>query len=129
MAAKSHLEFQKVAAPVAASPETTGGAGGITKTVEEQAPVQVPVDGPARPGDLLVIQVQGLAQVRVSVGAGPIKPGDLLTSGPGGLAQRAEPRLALDGTTLEYTAGTILGKALEAWEGGDGLIWVLIDLR
>jgi hypothetical protein len=101
--------------------------GALRLLGEGETPMQAPVDGPAQPGDLVVIQVQGLAQVRVS--AGPVRLGDLLTAGPEGLAQRAEARLALEGVTLEYSAGTILGKALEAWEGGDGLIWVLVDLR
>jgi hypothetical protein len=129
MVVKQRMEIQEGDPPK--NPETgePGDKASVTKIITEQVPVQVPVNGPAQPGDMLVIQVQGLAQVRVSAEAGPIRPGDLLTAGPQGVAQRAEPGLALDGVTLQYPAGIILGKALEAWDGGDGLIWILVDLR
>ena len=118
--------------PVKPSPsqeEELVGTTWVEELGETQTPVVVTLAGPAGPGDLVILQMQGLAQVRVSASAGVIHVGDLLTAGPGGLAQRAEPSLALDGNGEAYLAGTILGKALEAWEGGEGLIWVLIDLR
>jgi len=129
MALKTRTEFQEVEQSVEAGPQTTGGTQYVARTVEEQVHVLIPVDGPAQPGDLLAVQVQGLAQVRVSREAGSIQPGDLLATGPAGLVLRAEPFLTTDGKTYMYPAGTIIGKALEPWNGGDGLIWILIDLR
>jgi len=126
---KSRVVYHETEASTESDPGNSGGKGWTEEVIEEQVPMQVSASGPVQPGDMMFIQVQGMAQVRVSAGSGAIRPGDLLSVSPQGIAQRAEPTLALDGVTLQYTAGTILGKALEASNGGDGLIWVFMDLR
>ena len=62
----------------------------------------------------------GRVRVNVTAESGPIKPGDLLTTSPRkGYAMKA----------LEHKPGTILGKALEALEEGEGKIMVLVTLQ
>ncbi|MCE7988441.1 MAG: hypothetical protein DYG89_45365 [Caldilinea sp. CFX5] len=59
---------------------------------------------------------------------GPIQPGDLLTTASIlGHAMKATP-VNLAGIAL-YRPGTIIGKALEPWNGGVGVIQVLIVLQ
>ena len=60
------------------------------------------------------------AVIKVDAGYGSIQPGDLLVTSPTpGHAMRA----------LEYSPGTIVGKALEPLETGVGAIRVLVMLR
>ena len=86
------------------------------------------VDGPVAPGGAMVLMVQGLVQMKVNASAGAIEPGDLLTAGDGGFARKAQP-VTIEGQASLYQAGTLVGKALEPWAEGQGLIWVLVDLR
>jgi|GEM_PF-1699043 len=83
------------------------------------------LDGPAAPGDYLLIVVQGPAQVKV---AGAVSPGDLLsTAGLAGYAARAA-EVDLDGVRAAIP-GTVLGKALEAVESGERTIYVFVTLK
>ena len=92
----------------------------VPEEVERTVPIQSQVEGPVESGALMIIQVQGMAQVKVDALAGAINAGDVLTVGAGGNAAQA--------VTSSQT-GTILGKALEPSNGEKSLIWVLIDLR
>jgi len=72
--------------------------------------------------------IAGRTLCKVDAGHGPIVPGDLLTSSPTrGYAMKAQP-VVVGGLAL-YRPGTIIGKALEAWENGKGLIMVLVTLQ
>jgi hypothetical protein len=64
------------------------------------------------------VAVGGVVTCKVDAGYGAIRPGDLLTtSSTAGHAMRA----------LEPLPGTVLGKALEPWDVGTGVIRVLIQ--
>jgi len=70
--------------------------------------------------DGLPVTLLGIVPCKVSAENGPIRLGDLLvTSSTAGHAMRAD----------DPPAGTILGKALEAFEDDAGLIQVLVMLR
>ena len=72
--------------------------------------------------------VAGRALCRVDASYGAITPGDLLTSSPTpGHAMKAQ-LILVDGVEL-HRSGTILGKALESWSDGKGLITVLVTLQ
>jgi hypothetical protein len=72
--------------------------------------------------------IAGRTLCKVDAAFGSIRPGDLLTSSPTpGYAMVAQP-VTIGGIEL-YRPGTIIGKALEAWEVGKGLIMVLVTLQ
>ena len=76
----------------------------------------------------IAVALLGIVPVKVTADNGPIQPGDLLTtSSTPGHAMKAKP-VVIDGVAI-YPTGTILGKALESWEQGTGVIQVLITLR
>jgi hypothetical protein len=80
------------------------------------------------PGDYLLVVVQGPVQVKVSALSGAIEPGDLLSSaGEAGHAAKAA-ELTVDGVTIA-PPGTVFGKALEALDEGDGLVYVFVTLH
>ena len=83
------------------------------------------LDGPASPGDYMLIVVQGPAQVKVS---GAVNAGDLLGSaGLAGYAARAT-EVKMDGV-LTAVPGTVFGKALESVDGGEKTIYVFVTLQ
>lgn len=70
----------------------------------------------------------GRVKVKVDAGYGAVKVGDLLvTSSTPGYAMRSVP-VDVSGATL-HRPGTILGKALESLESGQGEILVLLTLQ
>jgi len=73
--------------------------------------------------------VVGVIPTKVSSENGPIARGDLLvTSSTPGHAMKAEP-VVVNGVEI-YPSGTILGKALEPFEGrGTGVIEVLVNVQ
>lgn len=74
------------------------------------------------------LAVIGVVPVKITAENGPIQPGDLLTtSSLPGHAMKANP-VNLAGIEL-YRPGTIIGKALEPWTNGAGVIQVLIVLQ
>jgi hypothetical protein len=100
----------------------------LPETVDAEAFVQEAVDGPVAPGGLMLITVQGLAQVKVDAAFGAIAAGDLLTVGDSA-SVLAQPLSVEGGATAQYQGGTLIGKALEPLANGKGLVWVMIDLR
>jgi len=88
---------------------------------------QVTLEGPIPPGGYLLLVVQGPAQVKASAVSGAIQPGDLLSSSnlPGHAAGSAQ--LGREGSSI-VPPGTILGKALEPLDGGDGMIYIYVTL-
>jgi hypothetical protein len=93
-----------------------------------RADLEVTPAGPAAPGEMLLIVVQGPAQVKASAVAGAIQPGDLLsTAGPAGRAAKAG-QVSLEGVETARP-GTVLGKALEPLETGDQRIYVFVTLQ
>lgn len=86
------------------------------------------VKGPVKPGQLLVLKVQGLAQVKVEAMAAAVQPGDPLTVSTEGRATSAANVTAPD-EMPGYSPASSIGRALEPVSSGQGLIWALIDLR
>lgn len=90
----------------------------------------------AQPGVMLgeggagkvLVATTGRVKVRVDASRYPIKIGDLLvTSGKAGVAMRSRPIKA--GGARIHRPGTIIGKALEPLEKGEGEILVLLSLQ
>jgi hypothetical protein len=79
-------------------------------------------EGPAAPGEYLLLVVLGPAQVWATAAAGPIAPGDLLAAADGGQAGRMG---------AEYRPGMVVGTAMDALDAGrgSGPIWVLVSPR
>lgn len=74
------------------------------------------------------IATTGRVKVRVSAASGPIRIGDLLvTSDISGTAMRSEP-MNVNGRKF-HQPGTIIGKALEPWDAGQGEILVLLSMQ
>lgn len=85
-------------------------------------------EGPAAPGEYLLVVVRGPAQVKASAQGGPLRPGDLLSSsGQAGLAAKAT-KVTLDGVETPLP-GTILGKVLESLDEGEALIYIFVTLQ
>jgi hypothetical protein len=78
--------------------------------------------------DKVKVTQSGRVKVKVDAGYGPIAVGDLLVSSPTtGHAMRSEP-VSLGGTMI-HRPGTLIGKALESLDQGQGEILVLITLQ
>lgn len=74
------------------------------------------------------VAIVGIVPTNVTDENGPIQRGDLLTtSSLPGHAMKASPTL-VNGVAI-YPTGTILGKALESLQGGNGVVKVLVMLR
>lgn len=74
-----------------------------------------------QPGEYLsVVTLGSFRLVKVDASYGAIQPGDLLTPAPNqGYAMRA----------TEAAPGTIIGKALEEWDSGQGAIAIYVTLQ
>jgi hypothetical protein len=78
--------------------------------------------------DKAAIATTGRVKVRVDATSGPIRIGDLLvTSGLAGVAMKSEP-VDVGGRKL-HQPGTIIGKALQSLDSGQGEILVLLSLQ
>lgn len=78
--------------------------------------------------DDVPVAIMGIVPTKVTAQNGPIHIGDLLvTSSLPGYAMKARPKETSGIET--YPTGAILGKALETWEEGVGMIKVLVMLR
>lgn len=74
------------------------------------------------------LAVIGVVPVKVSAENGSIQPGDMLTaSATAGHAMLASP-IEIDGFSF-YPSGVVIGKALEGWESGTGVIMMLVVLQ
>jgi ribosomal protein S28E/S33 len=74
------------------------------------------------------VAATGRVRVKVDASRGPIRAGDLLvTSDREGIAMRSEP-VSFAGVRM-HRAGTIIGKALESLDQGEGEILVLLSLQ
>lgn len=85
-------------------------------------------EGSVAPGDYLFIVVQGLAQVKADAALSVINAGDMLMSGSQGTVKASLVEITQGDTTVFEQSPTI-GKALEPLMEGQGLIWVLVDIR
>ena len=75
-----------------------------------------------------MIATTGRVRVKVDATAAPVKIGDLLvTSDKPGRAMKSVP-VSLGGIPI-HRPGTIIGKALESLEGGEGEILVLLSMQ
>ena len=78
--------------------------------------------------DDIPVAIVGIVPTKVSDENGPILTGDLLTtSNIPGHAMKAKPQL-VNGVAM-YPTGTILGKAMEPFSSGRGIVKVLVTLR
>jgi len=74
------------------------------------------------------LAMKGIVPVKVTDEGGAIRPGDVLTvSSKPGHAMKASPE-NLNGLTF-YPSGSILGKAIEKFNGADGVIRVVLTLQ
>jgi hypothetical protein len=74
------------------------------------------------------IATTGRVKVKVDASGGAIRPGDLLvTSGKRGVAMKSRP-ISVGGVEI-HRPGTLVGKALEPLESGEGEILVLLSLQ
>jgi len=89
---------------------------------------EVTPTGVTKPGEYLLLVVQGPAQVKASTLAGAILPGDLLsTAAQAGYAGKATT-VNLSGVKTALP-GTVFGKALEPLDTGQELIYVYVTLQ
>lgn len=78
--------------------------------------------------DKVLVATTGRVKVRVDASNGAIRAGDLLaTSGEPGVAMKSQP-VDVNGIKL-HRPGTLIGKALEPLEKGQGEILVLLSLQ
>ena len=98
------------------------------ESARQAAQMQVTPPGSAKPGEFVLVVVQGPAEVRVNALSGvSFGPGDLLASGKaGGQAGQAE-RMRSNEVTV-HQPGTVLGKALEG-HAGQELIYIYVTLQ
>jgi hypothetical protein len=74
------------------------------------------------------VAITGIVPTKVCTENGAIRPGDLLTTAArSGYAMRATPH-TINGVDV-YPTGTIIGKALETLQDGEGVMKVLIVVR
>jgi hypothetical protein len=77
---------------------------------------------------MVKVATTGRVKVKVDATAAPVRIGDLLvTSSREGLAMRSEP-LTVAGVQI-HRPGTVIGKALEPLDSGQGEILVLLSLQ
>lgn len=124
---------------VTAAPPTSALSRSHITASEDVAPSPAPTAAPlandanvAKPVEpaqnKIPLAVVGVVPVKVTAENGAIQPGDLLTtSATPGHAMKASP-VNLSGIEL-YRPGTIIGKALEPWTAGAGVIQVLVVLQ
>jgi len=80
------------------------------------------------PAENVPLAIVGIVPVKASAENGPIAPGDLLTtSSTPGHVMKAEPVL-IDGVEF-HRPGTLVGKALEPLDAGQGVIEILVTLQ
>jgi len=103
--------------------------GGVAEDAgAHQAQVQLDAMAELAADGKVPLAIAGIVPVKVSAENGPIQPGDLLTTASlPGHAMKASP-IDLDGVEI-YRPGTIIGKALEPWGEGTGVISALITLQ
>jgi hypothetical protein len=96
----------------------------VAGVVSAQPGIILGVDGPSK----AMIATTGRVKVRVDAGRHPIAAGDLLvSSSKPGVAMKSEP-LEIGGMRM-HRPGTLIGKALEPLQSGEGEILVLLSLQ
>ncbi|HSM57138.1 MAG TPA: hypothetical protein VK879_13375 [Candidatus Sulfomarinibacteraceae bacterium] len=100
-------------------------SSGVIGVVDRRYDVDDPVrsqseEGPIAPGEYVrIVTLGAFKAIRVDASYGAIAPGDLLVSSPTpGHAMRAD----------DPAAGTVVGKALDVLEEGQGVIAVMVTL-
>src|SRR5262245_10139799 len=102
----------------------TAYATSVAGVVSEKPGLLLGVASPAK----AAIATTGRVKVRVDATAGAIQPGDLLVSSDKpGVAMRSKP-IDVGGVAI-HRPGTVIGKALEPLERGEGEILVLLSLQ
>jgi len=82
------------------------------------------------PPSRIPVAIIGVVPVKASTENGPIRAGDPLTvSSKAGYAAKATPLFVLDGGEGVYAGGSIVGRALQGLDSGEGVIQVLLQLR
>lgn len=92
--------------------------------------IDIPISnfGPIASGEYLLVVVQGPARVKASTVGGAIQAGDLLSSAEAnGYAAKAAS-ISINGVSTNIP-GTVFGKALEALDEGEKLIYVYVTLQ
>ncbi len=98
-------------------------------SVNKTAAMDVTPPGNVAPGEYVLVVVQGLAQVRAdAVYSAGIQPGDLLsTSDTSGLARKVST-VTMNGVETALP-GAVFGKALEAFDGTQDMLYVYVTLQ
>ena len=95
------------------------------------------VEGSAKPGQYVVVTIQGIARVKVDASAAPIRVGDTLTASRTGYAITAS-NYAITASKADahgqvprmvQAPPMIIGRALESLEKGTGTILVFVSVR
>lgn len=84
-------------------------------------------EGDAKPGDYLLIVVQGLAQVKVAQGEA-LTPGERLKASDAAGEARGLRTVRVDGVTLDE-GGPVVGLLLDLPDAASGLAPVMVTLR
>jgi hypothetical protein len=109
-----------------------------TPPVEEaeslgRAEVGHAVEGSAKPGQYVVIVVQGITRVKVDASAAPVRAGDMLVASAAGFATAqldvATARSREGVAERGISQGLVLGRALESLESGTGTIYVFVSVH
>ncbi len=92
------------------------------------AAMEVTSAGSASSGEYVLVVVQGMAQVKAESIDANIQPGDLLSTGSkAGLARKAETITLNNAQTA--VPGAVFGKALEAFDGSQKMLYVYVTLQ
>jgi hypothetical protein len=124
---KNTLEIELITKPEVSFvevevPDPEGGEPDVIwepRTTERLIEVHNGVDRPAQRGDYLVIIVQGMAQV---ASQGPMAAGDQLVL----FGDAAVSSATLEAAEANFTS---VGTIVEDMSEGQGMVWVLVDLR
>jgi hypothetical protein len=84
--------------------------------------VAAPVAVANQTSDGIPLAVVGVVPCKVSAENGSITPGDLLVTS-------SQPGYAMKGTDASKMTGAIVGKALQPWSSGKGVIEILVTLQ
>ena len=124
---EGHYVFEVVAEQV----PVNRSKDGEEETSHAQTMTEIISQEPVAPGEYMSVVYQGMAKVKVDATISPVTVGDLLSvSTTTGHAMKAQP-LAIEGEEAAggFLIGTVIGKALEPLNEGQGIVWVLVDLE
>lgn len=112
--AEQELPLAETAAPLMEEAESPPGADAEF------------IEGPAAPGQYVVVVIQGITRVKVDASAAPVRAGDMLAASRTGYAINAT---AVASRARKAAQVLIIGRALESLETGTGAIYVFVSVQ